>query len=185
MEKEYLVETKKALKIVERKLREFEHGPTRKERIARLEKFFKKAVDFEDLQELKAERESLEFQEMKNIPEQPIPEEVKERILSNHEIEMKVLREDIHKKYSELEQHFSEFKTKVEPILKELNQLHACENSVNRLGPLLNRTYGYSIGGNFITSSYDLPLDTGINKHYAHSFLKKLAELNKLTGGEK
>ncbi|WP_042472702.1 hypothetical protein [Bacillus ndiopicus] len=185
MSEKYLVETKKALEIVERTVKEFENGPTRKERMELLEKLLKEAENYTDYEDLKKEHDSLAFQELKNISESPIPKDVKERIVSNHDIEMKKLKDVIYAKYDELEKHIDIFKNNVLPILEELNELHACEKSVTRLGPLLNREYNYSINGHFIHSSFTLPLETGIKKNYSIKFNNKLNELLLICGGVK
>lgn len=185
MTKEYLVESTKALEIVERKVREFENGPDLTGRIEILEKLLPKTQGFEDFQATKAEIDKLAYEEMKGVPERPIPLDVKERIEANFDIEMTVVAADMEKKYAEIEALLAKFEKDTTPLLTDLINMHAKVDKASRLGLLVDLIYRKGLDGRSQRSSYELPLKTGLKKHYAYKLNVDVKKIMSKYGGAK
>lgn len=151
----FLVETEKALKIVERKVREQMHEMTPGSKLKVINELLEKVNDFYQFEELKKEKELVEFEIKNSGPKQFIPLDVQKKIEVNREIEMAELHKVLSIKYAELGKHLAiieqSLQSKVLPLLNEINSLHDREYSISQLDKFLGADYGYTIGDSLVT----------------------------------
>ncbi len=143
----FLLETEKALQIVERKVREKTNEMSPQTKLITLDKLLVTVGDFYQQEELLKEKAQVEF-EIKKAGTRPfIPVEVREKIEANREIETEALHKVMGGKYAELGKHLATLEqllqTKVTPLLDEINSLHDREHSMLPLEKFLCATYGY------------------------------------------
>lgn len=153
MTEKYLVETKKALEIVEREAEAKMREITPLDRLRLLNKMLPEVKDFAQYEELQKKKAALEFQIQAGGTFTFVPKDAKERIEANRQIELAELHAVVAEKHKELAKHMQFIEKEMLPLLHELNQLHGQENSVSRLDKYLNATYGY-LGTGQISALY-------------------------------
>lgn len=152
----FLVETEKALLIVERKVQEQMHEMTPGIKLKVLNESLEKVSDFYQFEELQKEKILVEFEIKNGSSKQFIPLDVQKKIEANREIETAALHKVLGDKYVELGKHLTiieqSLQSKVSPLLNEINSLHDREHSISQLDKFLGADYGYTIGDNLVTN---------------------------------
>lgn len=176
MTKEYLVETKKALEIVERVVNETHHEMPPVEKLKLAKSMMVQTKEFDQYEFFKKEVAALEFEIQAGGEKRYIPVEVKEKIVANREIEMAELDGVLDVKYKKLGALISGIEREVLPLLKEINELHKHERGVMRLDNFLNATYGYTEMGEKV-SLFSPNAGTRNKVGYAEKLLKETESL--------
>ncbi|MFJ8065829.1 hypothetical protein ACIQYS_14460 [Psychrobacillus sp. NPDC096426] len=148
----FLVETEKALQIVERKVKEKMNEMTPKTQVKLLNEMLPKVQDFGQYEELLKKKQQLEFEILSSKGGQFIPDDAREKIENNRKIELAELYKVIDSKTATLKKHFDVIENEVMPLLQEINQLHQREISLGRLDRSLYGEYGYGIQDQLVLS---------------------------------
>ena len=151
----FLVETEKALQIIMRKVKEQTNEMSPATKLKVLNELSKGAQDFYQHEEFQKEKALVEFEISRGGTKKFVPDDVREKIEANLEIEMAALHKVTAEKYAELEKHLKQIEkllqSEVTPLLDEINALHNRELSVSNITRYLDATYGYTIGDQLVT----------------------------------
>lgn len=186
-EKQYFTETEKALKLLEEHVDGLSRAASPRDQLEILEELLPKVDDYEQFQELNKEKAALEFKIKYAHESKPlVPEEHREKILSNHDIELAEIDGELAEQYRLLDSCVEELEKTMVPLLINIYRLESRKDISRRLGRYTGGTYCYVDFIHNMRFEHFYGFHTnGIKSSPARAHYEKLKELIDLLKGKR
>ena len=140
----FLSETEKAVNLLQKRVDDIRTSANPQERLEILKKMLPEVDDFQQFEELNKEKATLEFT-IKHAHEiKPImPDEHREKILSNQAIELADIDEKLNQQYEVLNSYVEELEKNMLPLLINIYQLEERKDISYRLDSYADGVYSY------------------------------------------